>query len=166
MNIKDIDQGLEQINRLQSQRATTKFLPSQRIGFSSIEITNTIKHPINISATVDNSGSKSTGVYRQNYTIGIDNLFCLNDNINFSLSKTLPIDAKDKDNKSYFANVNIPFGYFLFMASFFDSNYNYSNRTYTGSYLSDGSTKNYNASIEAVISRSKMARPSLEVLVS
>ena len=155
MNIKDIDQGLEQINRLQSQRATTKFLPSQRIGFSSIEITNTIKHPINISATVDNSGSKSTGVYRQNYTIGIDNLFCLNDNINFSLSKTLPIDAKDKDNKSYFANINIPFGYFLFMASFFDSNYNYSNRTYTGSYLSDGSTKNYNASIEAVISRSK-----------
>ena len=130
MNIKDIDQGLEQTNRLQSQRANIKFLPSQQIGFSSIEITNEIKHPVNVLLAVDNSGSKSTGVYRQNYTIGIDNLFCLNDNISFSFSKTLPIEAKDKDNKSYFANINIPFGYFLFMASFFDSNYKFIQGTY------------------------------------
>lgn len=140
INIRDIEQGLDQINRLSSQKAKMDLVPGSKSGFSNIVINNQIGHQANISLSTDNSGQKSTGKIRRKASLNYDNLLGFNDNIylNYSESNGIPlfgssdgfnnkIGANDNSDtrfsKSFYAATSVPFGYWTAGASYSYSSY-------------------------------------------
>ncbi len=153
LNIKDLDQGLEQVNRLYTSSAVMEIHPGTIDGYSIVEVNNQMENRFVITLGADNSGLENTGVYKANASISSDNLLMLNDNIYFNYSRNIDGNWDNKSNNMYFTSLSIPFGHFTFMGSYFKSDYMTPAGVTIGNYTSDGSTLNKNASLEMVIKR-------------
>ena len=82
LNLRDIEQALESIKRLPSVETDIQIVPSQapdaKPGYSDLMIEWSQKRPVRLVATLDNSGSDSTGVYQGGLALAVDNpLGCL-----------------------------------------------------------------------------------------
>ena len=114
-NLRDIEQGLDQINRLSSNNAKTAMLPGKTDGTSILNIENKPDHPWHLSFGNSNLGQEQTGYSKSSATVGYDNLFGINDQWNFSYEHSGPDypwrnDGVGKSN-SYSGNVSVPYGY-------------------------------------------------------
>ncbi len=123
LDINDINQGIYQINRLQSNQAVMKIEPGSKSGKSLIKIENNKKSPLRFTVGKDNLGNKFTGVQRTNFLTSLDNLFFLNDNLNLNYSTNLHDDSQVKDIKSLSASMSIPFKYNTFSYDFSHSEF-------------------------------------------
>ena len=72
LNIRDVEQGLEQMKRVSSQSVTMKLLPGTAVGTSIIELSIKQEKPVHGSISIDNSGLESTGVYQGSFTASLD----------------------------------------------------------------------------------------------
>jgi hemolysin activation/secretion protein len=111
LNINDINQGMYQINRLQSNAAVMKIDPGSESGESIVKIDNNKKFPARFTIGKDNLGNKFTGVQRTNLSSNFDNLLSLNDNLNLSYTTNTHDDNQIKDIKSFSSSLSIPFKY-------------------------------------------------------
>lgn len=111
LNINDVDQGMYQINRLQSNQAVMKIEPGNEIGQSKIVIDNNKKFPARATVSKDNLGNQFTGVQRTNFSSTFDNLLSLNDNLNLNYTTNLHDDSSIKNIKSFSGSLSIPFKY-------------------------------------------------------
>ncbi len=114
-NLRDIEQGLDQINRLSSNSAKTAMLPGKTDGTSILNIENKPDHPWHLSFGNSNLGQEQTGYSKSSASVGYDNLFGINDQWNFSYEHSGPDypwrnDGLGKSN-SYSGNVSVPYGY-------------------------------------------------------
>src|SRR5699024_1866363 len=61
LNLRDLEQGLEQLNRLTTQRIDIDIEPGQKNGYSAIVLrTVTARWPVSATLSFDNSGQQST----------------------------------------------------------------------------------------------------------
>lgn len=61
LNLRDIEQGMEQINRTRATPVQIEIQPGEKPGGSIVNLTATAERPLLLSMSVDNSGQKSTG---------------------------------------------------------------------------------------------------------
>lgn len=125
LNINDINQGMYQINRLQSNGAVMKIEPGSLSGESKIVIDNNKKFPAHFTVGRDNLGNKFTGIDRSSLSASFDNLLFLNDNLNLSYTTNLDDDSGLKDISSFTGGISIPFKYNTF-------SYDYSRTEFRG----------------------------------
>lgn len=118
LKIDEINQGIYQINRLQSNQVVMKIEPGNEIGASIIKIDNAQKFPAKFTIGKDNLGNKFTGVQRTNFSANFDNLLFLNDNLNLNYSTNLHDESQIKDIKSFSSSFSIPFKYNTFSYDF------------------------------------------------
>ncbi|WP_428634948.1 ShlB/FhaC/HecB family hemolysin secretion/activation protein [Sedimenticola sp.] len=112
INIRDIEQGLDQINRLQSNRATMGIEPVKgKPGYSDIMVKNKPNNPYRFFLGYDNQGSESTGKERGKLSGDLDNLFSLNDHIYIMATDYVGDSTDGTDSESMSVNVDIPYGY-------------------------------------------------------
>jgi hemolysin activation/secretion protein len=114
LNLRDIEQGIDQLNRLPSQQLTIDIQPAEQPGYSDVMLKRTVsKLPVNANLGIDNSGQKSTGAEQINATFGLDNLLHLADQ--WSLSASRNSDFRNShQNWNVSSGVSIPYGYWLF----------------------------------------------------
>lgn len=62
LNLRDIEQGMEQINRLRTTPVQIEILPSTKPGYSIVNLTSKPEFPLTLGLNMDNSGQRSTGV--------------------------------------------------------------------------------------------------------
>jgi hemolysin activation/secretion protein len=165
LNIRDLEQGLDQINRLPTHDAKIGVLPGQKDGFSRIQVDDTATGmPITIS-TIDNYGSSATGLFQLGNTVSLDNVFGLYDGWVFNHSTTAPF-YDDRSSEFYSASFTVPYGYWslLLSASYFD----YKSRI-VGDVVdnaSNGNTTNVTAEIERVVHRDQNSKTRLAGFVT
>jgi hemolysin activation/secretion protein len=123
LNINDINQGISQINRLQSNSAVMKIEPGSESGESKIVIDNNKKFPIKFTVGKDNLGNKFTGEQRTSFSSSFDNLLFLNDNLNLNYSANYHDPSSFKDMKAFSSSFSIPFKYNTFSYDFSRSEY-------------------------------------------
>lgn len=121
-NLRDIEQGLDQINRLRSNSATMDIEPGSVAGASQVVVRNTPRKRWSVNLASDNTGSASTGRDLVSAALSLDNPLGFNDFLN--LSGRLNTDA-DRDRRlaqSVSLLYSVPYGYwtFTFTASEFD----------------------------------------------
>lgn len=118
LNLRDIEQGLEQLNRLTSRSLTVDILPGSREGFSRLELVPVSQRfPVSLDVGVDNSGQKSTGSRQINSRLTVDNLLSLADQWTLSAGRDSEFHH-DRRSRSVLAGVSIPYGYWLFSAQY------------------------------------------------
>lgn len=123
LNLRDIEQGLEQVNRLASNGATMQVSPGAGAGDSVIQIVNKPVLPIGIALTMDNQGSHSTGKSEVGGTVNFDRPLHLNDFITYTHRESVLEDRDKKLSKMDSGFYSIPFGYTLFSFSYNHSDY-------------------------------------------
>lgn len=112
LNVKDLAQGIQQMNRLQSNKSTTLDIePASVEGQSEVIITRyrngILNGMLRPSISYDNYGSKATGRNNTTYSLTSENLLSINDS--FTFSKIL----SDRSNTG-FTSFSIPLGYYTF----------------------------------------------------
>jgi hemolysin activation/secretion protein len=164
--LKDFEQGLDQINRLQSNNATIDIRPTPGLdtaGQSDIAIVN--KHRDHrttfFGMGLDNSGNKNVGEHNLNININQDNLLALNDNLYLKYTTDTDVNRAHHYSQSIYSALSIPFGYWTFNGSLSWSDYK---TTVDGMYVSFhtwGDTLTQTYSLDRVLYRSARFRTNL-----
>ncbi|KAB2746386.1 ShlB/FhaC/HecB family hemolysin secretion/activation protein [Brucella anthropi] len=117
-NIRDVEQGLDQINRLSSNNAKTSMLPGKEPGASILNVENKPGLPWHFSIANNNLGQKSTGYSRSSISFRMDNLVNLNDLVSLTYEHSgpdypWPNDGVGQSN-SISGSISVPYGYWTF----------------------------------------------------
>mgnify|MGYP000042900251 CR=1 FL=1 len=81
LNLRDLEQGLENLNRVPSQEAKFQLYPGKEPGTSVVVVELTEKSRTRWTEMVDNSGNTSMGHWRSNTEFAVDNLLERNDQL-------------------------------------------------------------------------------------
>lgn len=130
LNLRDIEQGMEQINRLRKTPVQIEIQPGSQPGYSIVNLTEKPEFPVTLGLGFDNSGQRSTGVGQINSSLTANNLFGLADQWFVSGARSSAF-SNSRDAQSVQAGVSLPYGYWLF-------DYNYSYSDYLSTILSQG----------------------------
>ena len=119
LNIRDIEQGLDQINRLGSNRASMDVRAVPDVEATSvIDIKNERGGRTQMAATMDNYGMDMTGQWRAGLRVTQDNLLGLNDQVNVMLNHTADGNFDHRNARSAMVGVSVPFGYWTLNNTF------------------------------------------------
>lgn len=121
LNLRAIEQALENFRRLPSADADFKIEPSKREnalpGESDLVIEYKQESPLRVTLLLDDGGSRSTGRNQAGLTISYDNLLSVNDLFYLSLNHDAEGgSSNDKGTKGFTAHYSFPIGYWLFSA--------------------------------------------------
>lgn len=120
LNLRDIEQGMEQINRVRQEPVQIEILPGENPGYSVINLAAKPEFPLQFSAGFDNSGQKITGVGQLNAAVSANNLLGVADRWYVAGARSSAF-SNSKDAQSVQAGVSVPYGYFTL-----DYNYSWS----------------------------------------
>ena len=157
LNIRDIEQGLENFKRVPTVEADFKILPSEQRaepGYSDLELAWQQSKPYRIHLGVDDAGSDSTGKYQGTATLSLDHLFTANDLFYGSYNHDLGGgDSGRRGADGYYLSYSIPLHYWLFSSSFSRSSYYQTVAGASQSYEYSGDSRLINAELSRVIYR-------------
>ena len=166
LNIRDVEQGLEQMKRVSSQSVTMKLLPGTAVGTSIIELSIKQDKPVHGSISFDNSGLESTGVYQGSFTTSFDQVFRANDTFTMSLSGDLSGSGSIKGTRAASLNYVIPHGKDTFSLSFSKSRYHQTIQSNPYDFTYSGKSTTMKAKWNHVWSRTQREKRAFDISIS
>lgn len=152
LNLRDIEQGMEQINRVLTTPVQIEIVPGAKQGWSVVNLTSTPEFPLSGSVSVDNSGQKSTGVGQINGFLVGNNLLGLADKWFVSGGRSSAFSSS-KDAQNFAAGVSVPYGYSLLDYSYSWNNYLSTIDNNGWLWRSSGDTENHRLNLSHVLFR-------------
>jgi len=122
LNLRDIEQGMEQINRLRTSPVQIEIIPSSQPGYSIVNLTSTPEFPLTLGLNMDNSGQRSTGVGQLSGSLVGNDLLGVADRWFVSGGRSSAF-SDWRDAQNFQAGVSVPYGYGLLDYSYSWSNY-------------------------------------------
>ena len=166
LNIRDVEQGLEQMKRVSSQSVIMKLLPGTAVGTSIIELSIKQDKPVHGSISFDNSGLESTGVYQGSFTTSFDQVFRANDTFTMSLSGDLSGSGSIKGTRAASLNYVIPHGKDTFSLSFSKSRYHQTIQSNPYDFTYSGKSTTMKAKWNHVWSRTQREKRAFDISIS
>lgn len=166
LNIRDVEQGLEQMKRVSSQSVTMKLLPGTSVGTSIIKLSIKQDKPVHGSISFDNSGLESTGVYQGSFTSSFDQVFRANDTFTMSLSGDLSGSGSIKGTRAASLNYVIPHGKDTFSVSFSKSRYHQTIQSNPYDFTYSGKSTTMKAKWNHVWSRTQREKRAFDISIS
>lgn len=123
LNIRDLEQGLEQMKRVPSQDVQMAIAPDTHPGESNIMLDVKHNKPWRFVTDINDAGSAQTGPLQGSLTAALDNPFHANDLFNIALNSAVQggIGGNTLGDSAYYS---IPHGYWTFQ--FGATRFNYS----------------------------------------
>ncbi|MCX5781287.1 MAG: POTRA domain-containing protein [Elusimicrobia bacterium] len=154
LNIRDIEQGFEQMNRLQSNNATMQIKPGKTDGGAEIEIMNTPGRRTRVSYGANNSGTELTGQNKHFLDLLGENLFRLNEMLSLNYGRGFE-DNDRKYARNYGSSLSVPLGYWTFDFNYNASEYLATIQGISGNIFSKNDYNNLSFSVDRVLSRAR-----------
>lgn len=111
LNLRDIEQGLEAINRLQSYRATVNLLPGSELGQTRVEVAYQLAEPWQLQLNANNSGQESTGERQLQGLLSWDNPLGFYDFGYISYQVDAELSRDKRSSESLALHWDVPLGY-------------------------------------------------------
>ena len=157
LNVRNIEQGLENLKRVPSADANMELVPSENVGETDIVISYKQTLPFHLTLGVDDSGSKATGRLQGSATFSWDNVLTLNDM--FYISGTRSFKRNSDDAEGDYGSKNITLYYSIpwrnYLLTLSGSKYSY-HQTVAGafeSYVYSGESQQMKANLSRLLSR-------------
>jgi len=159
LNLRDLEQGIDQINRLTSNNALLDIRPGAQPGQSDVIVHNRRGFPYHFNVSVDNQGSESTGKRQGGVSATADNVLGFYESFNISHRRSIPNDHGEKYSTSNNFNFNFPLGYTNVSVGLSRSEYESAIMTTAGNKLiTSGKNKNDNIRVDHVFYRDRATR--------
>ncbi|WP_230427145.1 ShlB/FhaC/HecB family hemolysin secretion/activation protein [Collimonas humicola] len=156
LNLTDLEQGVDQINRLRRNKAEMQIQPGTTPGSSIVALNNPPGDRFWYNVGVDNYGSNQTGLVRTNLSAEADNLLGLQEMFSISYSGSL-------DTNALVGSVTLPVGYSTFSYTGAISEY----QNLVGSTaLLYGNTTSHTFGWNYVLSRSQAVKNAFDVTLA
>ncbi|HEJ8440561.1 TPA: ShlB/FhaC/HecB family hemolysin secretion/activation protein [Klebsiella oxytoca] len=160
LDLRDIEQGLENLQRLPTVQASMEIVPGETPGQSDIVINRQQERFWRIDASLDDSGSNATGRYQGNLTLSLDNPLSLSDL--FYLSGSHNLDGNGgKSSKNLTGHYSVPLGYWQFVLTASQYDYVQTVAGANGDYQYSGKSKNVDFQLSRVLHRSGSQKTTL-----
>ena len=153
LNLRDLEQGLENINRLASTKATLSLFPGDYAGGSVVEVDYQTEWPMTARLSYDNSGQESTGERQAGMFFGFDNLMSINDYTYLSLQTDTADDSDGKKSESIAWHTDLPFGYWSLSLDASRFKYMSVVKSALNTFETSGKSHNYALSLSRVLFR-------------
>ena len=162
LNLRDLEQGLEQMKRATSQDVDMQIVPAGNLGESDVIISVRRTKPWKVTTSLDDSGAKGTGKTQVGLQVGWDNLLGLNDLLNIGTSTDADRNNYMRGTQGNNISYSIPFGYWTGTVS--ASEYMYHQRIMGAvqSFLSSGKMQNMEAKVSYLFRRNQFSKSSLQ----
>lgn len=162
LNQRDIDHGLENLRRLQSQSdATFDIAPGLNPGDSEVVFHPGTGKRWHAVVGTDNAGLDSTGKYELSGSFTFDSPFHLYDQLQIAGTTNANFDVSDKGNQSVSANYSVPIGYAMLTLNASRSRYKQTVAGFDAPIEYSGVQSQLQAGLSGVIYRNAHARTEL-----
>jgi len=123
LNLRDLEQGIDQLNLLSSNNARLDLRPGSTPGQSVVAVQNDASFPVHLFGSYDNLGTDATGRNAASATVTLDSLLGLNEL--FAVTRRQSVFPANGGHKSDSTAVHaqLPFGYNTFTVDYSQSNY-------------------------------------------
>ncbi len=162
LNLRDLEQGLEQMKRVSSQDVDMQIVPAGNPGESDILISVKRSKPWRMIASLDDSGAKGTGKTQGGLQIGWDNPLGLNDMFNIGVNTDADRNNDMRGTQGDYLSYSIPCGYWTTTLSASDSVYHQRIRGAVQSFVSSGKSQNLEAKTSYLFHRDQFSKSSLQ----
>ncbi|WP_374992574.1 ShlB/FhaC/HecB family hemolysin secretion/activation protein [Burkholderia multivorans] len=155
LNLRDLEQGLEQMKRVTSQDVSMQIVPADVPGESAVVLDVKRGKPWTVVASIDNSGTRATGKLQGNLSLGIDNPLGLNDIFNIGVSQDLEFGDKRLGSHGWNGFYSIPWGYWTATLSAYTNTYYQQIAGVNQTFVASGNSKTVNFKLARVLARSQ-----------
>ena len=163
LNVRDIEQGLEQAKRLPSQDITVKLLPAQEPQMTDVLLTVTRGKNVYGTISVDDSGLEDTGKLQWYTSVGVDQIFQRNDILRVGMNLDGAQDGYAKGTRGHNISYTIPYGAHTFTLSYQRSKYHQTVESRPYDFISAGDTNISTFSWDVVLHRSSSTKTSMDI---
>ncbi len=165
LNLRDLEQGIDQLNRLSSNDASLKIAPGTKPGQSIVKLANQSSKRWGVSLDNDNLGQVYTGRYKARVSPHIDNLLGMNDQWSFGYERSSVDPFRMRNRKRFGESISgalsLPYGYWTL---YLDGSY-YRYRSFVPGAFSDletsGTSEQLRATLDRVVHRDQVSKTSL-----
>ena len=168
LNVRDIEQALENFKRVPSVEADIQIAPAEGLdaqpGDSDLVITWKQAFPFRITLSADDAGSEYTGKHQGSVTVSYDDWWALNDLFYVSFNRDLGRSyGHGKGTRGYTAHYEVPYRYWLL--GFTASGYDYRQRVAGANqtYIYHGSAENAELRLSRLLYRDAVRKTSAYV---
>jgi len=162
LNLRDLEQGIDQINRLQSNKATLDIQPGSLTGASEVVIRNEPDRLYHWLFSYDNQGSAATRADQLGATLSLDNLVGFNEFVSLTHREGVPGYKDRRYSASDSVYAALPYGYNTFSFSGSESRYMSAMNMSSGTVLHTGGVSSQDTfKWDRVVFRNQATRASL-----
>lgn len=154
LNLRDIEQALENLKRVPSAEADIKITPAGAPDRSDLVLNYSAKTPWRMSASLDDSGAKTTGKYQASLTASWDNPLGLNDL--FYLTQSHDAAGGDPGHRGTQGSTlaySVPIGYWLLGGTWSRSRYFQTVAGLNQDYIYSGTSENSEIKVSRMVYR-------------
>lgn len=168
LNLRDIEQGLENFKRVPTAAADIKIEAAEgegaQPGQSDLVISYKQGIPFRMSVSVDDSGSESTGKYQGGVTLSYDHMLTLNDLFYVSFNHDLGGgDSGARGTRGGVAHYSIPFGYWLLSTTATRNRYFQTIAGLNQNYVYSGTSASNDLKLSRVVYRDAQRKTTLAI---
>ena len=155
LNLRDLEQGLEQMKRVSSQDVSMQIVPTDIPGESDVVLDVKRTKPWTVVASVDNSGTRATGKLQGNLSLGIDNPLGLNDIFNVGVNQDLELGDRRLGSHGWNGSYSVPWGYWTGTLFGYTNTYYQQIAGVNQTFVSSGNAQTAGFKLQRVIRRSQ-----------
>jgi hemolysin activation/secretion protein len=168
LNLRDIEQGLENLKRVPTADADIQITPAEgegaQVGESDLLVSYSQVFPLRLTVSADDSGTQATGKYQGSVTVSYDNALGLNDL--FYITNTNSMGGGDSGPRGTHANIvhySVPLGYWTISATSSSSTYFQTVAGLNQSYVYRGTSENNEIKLNRLLMRDHNQKLNLAV---
>lgn len=165
INLREIEQMVDQINRLPSNQAQMELTPGQDVGGSDVLVKNAPQKPWRVNLLRSNYGQRSTGEQQWGAGLEWDSPLGLADQLAVRGGYDAVTDHQHTSRNASLS-YNLPWGWWTFSYGYSETNYRSLAQANDFDFKQRGDSQTHRISTERVIYRDALSKSSLNVGVS
>jgi hemolysin activation/secretion protein len=165
LNLRNLEQGLEQMKRVPNQDVEMQIVPGPSTGESDVVITVKRTKPWSLAVGADDSGLKSTGQFQGNVSFTLDNPLGLSDLLNIGYTHDINGHTSQYGTHGSNAYYSIPWGNWTFTATASQYDYHQQIAGAFSTLVSSGKSSTFDVKTEYQFYRNQVQKNMLEFRV-
>ena len=162
LNIRDLEQGLEQMKRVPSQDVAIQIVPGSQLGESDVLLTVKRGQPWRVIPSLEDSGSEPTGRLQAGLNLALDNPFGLSDLLSLSFNHDVDGSPRDYGTRGDSVTYSLPWGYWTHAGTV--SRYHYHQKVpgLSSTHEASGESRNLDLRIARLVQRNQTQKNTLQ----
>ena len=165
VNLREIEQMVDQLNRLPSNQAQMELSPGENVGGSEVLVKNTPQKPWRAGLSRSNDGQRSTGEQQWGTTFDWDSPLGLADQLMLRGGHDAMTDHQHTSSNAMLS-YNVPWGWWNFSYTYSQSEYRSQIAANGYNFKQTGDSENHQLRAERVIHRDAVSKTSLSTGLS